>query len=133
MPYLFVAAAAVAVLTITGVYKVLIDKLKLKPENAQKLQTQFFIGVAVAEVIPIVLIILGFNQLESVGSVSELYLPGAIVVILMLFAVVFMFLQRAVGVNEESRTAVTLMTMIGIALVMAIPIISIVGLLLLLP
>lgn len=133
MPYLFVAAAALAVIPILILYKINVEKLKEDPEARGKVQTNFMIGVAVSEVIPIILIIYGFVNMESVANMAELYIPGLIVLFIMSFAISFIFLQKKVDVRPETKTLVHSFSMVSIPLSTAIPLISLVGLILMMP
>ncbi|GAB3789550.1 hypothetical protein [Virgibacillus kimchii] len=133
MPYLFVAAAALAVIPILILYKINVEKLKKDPEARGKVQTNFMIGVAVSEVIPIILIIYGFVNMESVANMAELYIPGLIVLFIMSFAISFIFLQKKVDVRPETKTLVHSFSMVSIPLSTAIPLISLVGLILMMP
>jgi hypothetical protein len=64
---------------------------------------------------------------------NELLIPGIIVIFALAFAPFFIILQRFVGAPEESKQAITTFSMIGLSLANAIPFISLVALLLLLP
>ncbi|GGA64569.1 hypothetical protein [Ornithinibacillus halotolerans] len=131
--YYFALAAILAVLAILLVFKLNVEKLKENPQQIGQVQTRFFIGVAVAESIPIVLIILGFLGLETVSSIEELYIPGAIVIFSMIFAPFFIMLQKSVGVPEEAKQTINTFSFIGIAMANAIPIISLACLFLMMP
>ncbi|WP_026909362.1 hypothetical protein [Paucisalibacillus globulus] len=131
--YYFALAAILAVIPILLIFKVNIEKIKENPSDVGSAQTKFFIGVAIAEVIPIILIVLGLMDLTPASSIEELYIPGLIVILCMVFAPFFILLQRSVGVPEEAKQKVTTFSMIAWAMVNAIPFISIVGLLLILP
>lgn len=131
--YIFVLAAALAVFPILFVFKITLERIKENPQSREKAQTQFFIWVALSETIPIILIVFGFMNLAPATSITDLYIPGLIVIILMGFAALFIFLQRAVGVPEDSKEFVNTFAMVGFALVNAIPIIAIVSLFLMVP
>lgn len=127
-PYLFVVAALLAVLPILLIFKISIESIKENPNDYMKVQQRFFIWVAVAEIIPILLIIYGFSNMDTVYPIEELLLPGIIVLFTIGFASLFIFLQRIIDVNEESRGIIQQFVMLSIALVNAIPLISIVSL-----
>lgn len=131
--YLFAFAALIAVISILVVFKINVEKIKENPDNVEKYQTRFFIGVAISEAIPIMLVVLAFIDLTPASSMADLYIPGAIVIFAMLFAPLFIFLQRSVGVPEEAKARVNAFSAIGLAMANAIPIISLVGLILLMP
>ncbi|MEN2767331.1 hypothetical protein [Ornithinibacillus xuwenensis] len=131
--YLFALAAVLAVIPILFLFKINIEKIKENQENIGKIQTNFFIGVAIAEAIPIILIVFGMLDLSPVSSIDELIIPGIIVIFSMLFAAFFIFLQRSVGVPEEAKQAATTFSAIGLAMANAIPIVSLVSLIMMMP
>lgn len=131
--YFFALAAILAVISILLVFKNSIEKIKESPEDYGSIQTKFFIGVAIAEAIPIILVIFGLMNLSTASSIEDLYIPGAIVIFSMIFAPFFIFLQRSVGVPEEAKQKVSNFSMIGIALINAIPLVSLVGLIMMMP
>lgn len=131
--YLFMLAAIIASFSILVVFKIFIDKLKVNPENRVKLQTNFFIGVAIAETSPILLLVLAFANSATVTSNEELYIPGLITLLTLAFASFFIFLQTKVDVTEEAKEIVKTSAIIGLALVVSIPFISLIGLFTLMP
>lgn len=124
--YLYVIAAAMAVLAILFFYKMNVEKIKETPEKVGKAHTNFFMGAAMSEAIPIILIIFAYTSIEPVQAVEGLIIPGIFIVLIMLFSVFFIFLQRSVGVPEESKSAVNQFSMIAIAMANAVPIVAIV-------
>lgn len=131
--YLFAIAAILACVSILLVFKINIEKLKENPENTADIHTKFFIGVAIAEVIPMILVIFGLMDLTPAASIEELYIPGIIVIFALVFSPLFIFLQRFAGVPENAKQTVMTFSLIGIALANAIPLIALVGLFLILP
>ncbi|WP_042143779.1 hypothetical protein [Paucisalibacillus sp. EB02] len=132
-PYYFAFASLLAVIPILLLFKVNIEKIKENPAEIGKVQTKFFIGVAIAEVIPIILIVLGMMDLTAVSTMEELYIPGQIVILSLVFSPFFIFLQKSVGVPEEAKQVVNTFSFIGMAMANAIPFISLVCLIMLLP
>ncbi|MFC4025007.1 hypothetical protein ACFOUV_14530 [Oceanobacillus longus] len=124
-PYLFTVAAVIAVIGIMVVFKINIDKMKENPEQFGKAQNNFFIGVALSESIPIILIVFGLINAEPV-PMEELYIPAAIVIMMMVFAAFFIFLQRNVDVAEDQKQQVNSFSLIALMLANAIPIIALV-------
>ena len=131
--YFFMIASIMAVISILIVFKIFIDKIKITPEKRGILQSKFFIGVAIAEAIPIILIVFGFMASQPVTSMNELLVPGIVIILSMAFAPFFIFLQSKVDVTEESRAAVSSFVAIGSMLTLSIPIISLVALFKLMP
>ncbi len=131
--YYFVAAAVLAALPILTLYKVLVGKLKEEPSAQASIQQKFFIGVALSETIPLLLIVFGYINLTPVNSVEELYIPGLIVVFIMAYAVFFIFLQRNVDVTPEAKPIVQSFTLISLALALGVPIIALVSLFMMMP
>ncbi|MFD1851637.1 hypothetical protein [Oceanobacillus bengalensis] len=131
--YIFVLAAAIAVFGITTVFRVNINKIKENPELLQKAQTNLFIGAALSESIPILLIVYGFIKMEQVSSIEELFIPAIIILFLMAYAVITVLLQSKIDVDEDKKGLIRSFSFIGIALINAIPIISLVALFMMAP
>ncbi|GAQ16858.1 cytochrome B [Oceanobacillus picturae] len=131
--YYFVAAAVLAAFPILTLYKVLVGKLKEEPAAQASIQQKFFIGVALSETIPLLLIVFGYINLTPVNSVEELYIPGLIVLFIMAYAVFFIFLQRNVDVTPEAKPIVQSFTLISLALALGVPIIALVSLFMMMP
>ncbi|WP_010648290.1 hypothetical protein [Oceanobacillus massiliensis] len=126
-PYIFAAAAVIAVIGIIIVFKINLDKIKENPNLMEKAQTNFFIGVAISESLPLILIIYAFiNIQEEPVPVDELYIPALIVIMMMVFAAFFIFLQQKVDVEEGQKQQVISFSMIALALANSIPIIALV-------
>jgi F0F1-type ATP synthase membrane subunit c/vacuolar-type H+-ATPase subunit K len=124
--YLFVIAAILAAISISVLFKINIGKIKEQPEQTSQIQTNFFIGVAISEAIPIVLLIFGLINTETVSSNQQLFIPAIIIILTIICASFFLFLQSKVDVVEENKASVTSFTAIGMAMVNAIPIIALV-------
>jgi F0F1-type ATP synthase membrane subunit c/vacuolar-type H+-ATPase subunit K len=131
--YYFVAAAVLAALPILTLYKVLVGKLKEEPTAQANIQQKFFIGVALSETIPLLLIVFGYINLTPVNSMEELYIPGLIVLFIMAYAAFFIFLQRNVDVTPEAKPIVQSFTLISLALALGVPIIALVSLFMMMP
>lgn len=131
--YYFVIATALAVLPISFIFKITIERIKENPDVLMKAQTNFFIWVALIEVIPIILVIFGFINMTPAESINELLIPGLIIIVLMGFGALFIFLQRTIDVTEETKDIINTFSMIGLAMINAIPLISIVSLIMMMP
>lgn len=131
--YIFALATIIAVIPILFIFKVSIERIKENPKEPQKILIQFILWVAIFEVIPIILVIYGMAKEEVVTSISELYMPGMIILLITSFAAFFIFLQMKVDVERESKEIVQRFCLISFMLVMAIPLLSVVGLLLMVP
>lgn len=132
-PYAFVVAAVLAVLPILILFKIMIERIKENPENIGKIQVQFFIGVALSEILPLILIVYGFANIETVASAEEIYLPIIITLLMVGFANFFIFLQRLVDVEEDMKNAIFTFSAISMALTSSIPIVSILALFTMMP
>lgn len=132
-PYIFVIATIIAIVPILIISKIAMDRIKESPEQREKIYSQFFIGIALSETIPIILIIYGFANLSAVANIEELYTPGLIIILFTIVAAIFIFLQRAVDVTEEIKGMVSTFSLIALAMTTAIPIISIVALFSMIP
>jgi F0F1-type ATP synthase membrane subunit c/vacuolar-type H+-ATPase subunit K len=132
-PYIFVVAAILAVTPMLIIFKITMERIKEHPKQSAKAQTHFFIGVALSELIPIILIIYGFSNLTTVENIEELYAPGLIIILFTAVAAFFIFLQRVVGVTDDMKQFVHSFAMIALAMTTAIPMISIIALITMIP
>ena len=123
--YIFVLAAALAVFGILFFFKRNVERIKEDPSQYPEAQKNFFIGTAISEALPIVLLVLGFAN-QPKAPLEEIYLPLVIVGFLLIFSIFFIFLQRAVGVDEDSKPFVTNFSLIAVTVSVSIPIIAIV-------
>src|SRR5699024_7788179 len=80
-PYIFVIATIVAIVPILIISKIAMGRIKENPEQREKIYSQFFIGIALSESIPLILIVYGFANLSPVASIEELYAPGLIIIL----------------------------------------------------
>lgn len=133
VPYIFVAAAVLAVIPILILYKIHSSKLKEDPSLRDKVQTKFMIGIAISEAIPILLIVYGFIKLEPVQTISALYIPFLIVLFLMAYTVFFILVNKRIDVTPESEETVNAFAMVSLPLSMSMPLIALVSLFLMMP
>ncbi|AYA76304.1 hypothetical protein DOE78_13090 [Bacillus sp. Y1] len=137
--WLFVLASAIAVVGISFAFNKMMLQVQEKVEKGEQLdlntmqaaQTKFFIQVAMAEAIPILIIVYAFTL---IGQVVETNVVVPLVVIIGILVVAFVSLLRirrdmmgAPKMNQESVGMVNTLFFIGAALLSAIPIVSIVG------
>lgn len=127
MPYLFVAASAIAVLAVSFILKWNMDKIKYDPRTIEKAQINLMLGTGVAEVIPIILVVIGMVKLEQGASINDLMTPIIIILLLMGFAVIFSFLQMRVGTPEKIKGRIQVLGFVGLGLALPIPIVSLVA------
>lgn len=132
-PYIFVIAVAIAILPILIIYKVTIERIKEQPKQLAKAQTQFLIGSALSEVIPIILIVYGFSNLAPVEDIQELYIPGIIIILITSISAFFILLQRTVGVEKDIQGIVNQFAILSLSITSALPIISIIALVSMIP
>jgi len=125
VPYIFVAASVISVFAIIFVIKWSLDKIKRNPDvNIEKVQQNMFIGVALAESIPIILVVVGLTTLAPAYELNELLTPLGIVILLAAFAIFFIKLQTTIGVPEKLKGRIQLIGFIGIGLVIPVPMVS---------
>ena len=132
-PYVFVIATVLALIPILIIFKVSIERIKEDNKIAQKAQLHFMIGAALSEIIPIIIIIYGFNNLTAVESIDELYVPGIIILLAMGISSFFILLQRIVDVNQDIKAIVNQFTFLSLAMTASLPIISMISLVLMMP
>lgn len=133
MAYIFVLAAVLAAIPILILFKVNLEKLKENPEARGKVQNNFMVGIAVSEIIPILLIIYGFVNMEQAAGMEELYIPGLIILFVMAFSIGFIFLQKNIDVVPEIKSLINSFAMVSMPLTIAVPMISFIALFLMAP
>ncbi|WP_040978301.1 hypothetical protein [Oceanobacillus jeddahense] len=127
--YIYVLAAAIAVLGMIGIFRTTLDNMLTEPEKFQALLSNFFVKVSMVEILPIGMVILGyvFSSNEPL-SMTDAIIPIVIIAILMIFNIFYIFLQRspAGNVENELKQRIQSFIFITMALANAIPIVAIV-------
>lgn len=126
----FIIASIIATTGIGFVVRDSLTKLAIDPVNRESIQSKMFIGVAVVEAIPIVLLILGFLSIES--STMNSLIPAILIV---LSAIINAYLIRKHSkellinhsTKEEAKPLISALEKISYSLVIAIPIVGIVA------
>ncbi|MGD7049155.1 hypothetical protein FZC83_09925 [Rossellomorea marisflavi] len=128
--YVMALAAIVATTGIGIVIRKAMREMAATPDQRQQIQSRMFIGVAIAEALPLILIVLGFIMLESfTGSVV---VPVAIIIAVTAINFVvllrtFLDLVKDPHADKQTKTMVQTTFFIGYALMTAVPIIAIVA------
>lgn len=131
--YIFVLAAAIAVVGIIGVFRSTVDNMLTEPEKIPQYMSSFFTKVALVEFLPIVMVVLGFTF--SPGEPLEMadaYVPIAIIAVLIVFNMFYIFSQRspAGNVEQDVKQRLQMLIFLTIALANSIPFIAIIFILL---
>ncbi|MCT1905343.1 hypothetical protein [Oceanobacillus sojae] len=127
--YIFVLAAVIAVLGIIRVFRSTVDNMLTEPEKVQQYMSGFFTKVALVEFLPIILVILGFVFLQGEQlEMADVYVPIAIIVILIIFNMFYVFSQRspAGNVEQDMKQRIQTLIFLTIALANSIPFIAII-------
>lgn len=127
--YIFVLAAVIAVLGIIRVFRSTVDNMLTEPEKVQQYMSGFFTKVALVEFLPIILVILGFVFLQGEQlEMADAYVPIAIIVILIIFNMFYVFSQRspAGNVEQDMKQRIQTLIFLTIALANSIPFIAII-------
>ncbi|AST91448.1 MULTISPECIES: hypothetical protein [Sutcliffiella] len=125
--YLFVIAAVIASFGITIVVRSTMDKVMETPEKLASLQSRLFIFVALIEVVPLILIVIGFMYLMD--STVNAILPLGVVILSVLVNFISLFVKKNELISHESHVQNSLNTlfMIGTVLMAAIPLVAVVA------
>ncbi|MDC3417035.1 hypothetical protein [Aquibacillus salsiterrae] len=142
--WLFILASIIAVFGILSAYKKLIRSIQehidlghWSQDILQKVNTRYFINLAIVEAVPIVLLVIGLAQIEAYTISSSTRIVGVLVVLAVLvFGIVNIVvttsdLTKGENVTDSHRASIKVLPLIGIGTISSIPIISIVGLFLL--
>lgn len=133
IPYIFVGATIFAIIPILIIFKILIGKVKENPNQTSMFLSHFLVGAALSETIPIILIIYGFVNLTPVDHIDDLYMPAIIILLTIGAAIFFILLQKSVDTDDRNKASVNQFIILSLALTFAIPFISIIALMLMIP
>ena len=128
--YYFVLSAVIATFGIGWAVRSAIKDLSEELERRENVHTKMFIKVAAVEAIPIILIVLGFINLDD--STADAMLP-LIIVGAVTFLNIFMIYRTSAditsdpNISKDLKAALTTLSFIGIMLVSTIPIVAVVA------
>ena len=122
--YIFVAAAVFAVIPFSIIFKVHINKLVENPEQINTIFRNFFIGVALSKIIPVILLVFGIIKLTDGVEMSTLYIPWLLIIIVSVAGYSIVSAQKNLDVNEQTKIAINTLTTIARPLLFSIPIMS---------
>ncbi|MGX1265332.1 F0F1-type ATP synthase membrane subunit c/vacuolar-type H+-ATPase subunit K [Rossellomorea marisflavi] len=128
--YLMALAAIVATTGIGIVIRKAMRELATNSDQRQQIQSRMFIGVAIAEMLPLILIVLGFTMLESFTGSVVVPVAITIAVTVVNFVILlrtFLDLVKDPHADKQAKAIVQTTFFIGYALMTAIPIIAIVA------
>lgn len=123
-------AAIVATTGIGIVIRKAMRELATNSDQRQQIQSRMFIGVAIAEMLPLILIVLGFTMLESFTGSVVVPVAITIAVTVVNFVILlrtFLDLVKDPHADKQAKAIVQTTFFIGYALMTAIPIIAIVA------
>lgn len=122
--YIFVAAAIFAVIPFAIVFKVHINQLIEKPKQINTIFRNFFIGVALTKIVPVILLVYGIIKLTDGVEISTLYIPWLIIILTTLAGYSIISAQKNLDVDEQTKVAINTLTTIARPLLFSIPIMS---------
>ncbi|WP_277678171.1 hypothetical protein [Gracilibacillus dipsosauri] len=142
--WLFTSAAIIAGLGILFAFKRLLRGLSYRMERKefnqqglQKDQTRYFIQVALFEAIPIFLLVLGFMFMkDNEASLVSLSIPLIVIlgIILICISQIWSSKQEVLShpdIGKSEKSYINTIVLIGFSTILCIPVISIVGIILL--
>lgn len=122
--YIFVAAAVLAVIPLIFVLKMTIKKLIENPKDINHIFKRFFIGVALTKIVPIILLVFGIIKMTKGADISTLYIPWAIILIVLAYAVSFISSQKNLDVPESTQVQIDALASIARPLLFSIPLMA---------
>src|SRR5699024_11051157 len=119
-------------------FKLTLSKLVSNTEPVTKINSRFFITVAIIEIIPIILFVYGFANFETEARFEEVLVTSIILIFVLVTGYLFVFMQKKFTIestNKESESAsqIQVLPLIVIGLMSALPISSIVAMMMMLP
>ena len=138
MAYIFTLASIIPIIGIAILFKSTLTKLENNTEPVPKIISRFFITVAIIEIIPIILFVYGFANLETAASIEEILIPAIILILVLVAGYLFVFLQKKFTIestNEqnEASSQTQVLPLIVIGLMSALPISSFVAMMMMIP
>ena len=122
--YIFVAAAVFAVIPFSIVFKVHINKLIEDPDQINTIFRNFFIGVALTKIVPVILLVYGIIKLTDGVEMSTLYIPWLLIIIVSVAGYSIVSAQKNLKVDQQTQVAIDTLTTIARPLLFSIPIMS---------
>ncbi|QSS98859.1 hypothetical protein IMZ31_12185 [Pontibacillus sp. ALD_SL1] len=123
--YFFVIAVLIATGGISFISRKALHDVAQKPDNLQSIQTKLFMGVALVEVIPIVLVVFGFINLDqsTINPVTPLILV-AIITVINGGHVFKTYLSLLGDADKQAKEKLRMLFMVCLPLLMAFPIVA---------
>src|SRR5699024_11064449 len=132
MAYIFTLASIIPIIGIAILFKLTLTKLVSNTEPVPKIISRFFITVGIIEIIPIILFVYVFANLEIAASIEEVLVPAIILILVLIACYLIIFLQNRITIEstyEESESAwqIHVLTLIVISFMSTLPIYSFVA------
>lgn len=112
--YMFVAAALLSVIPVLVIFKVFLNRLKEDPYQMARVQKNFFIGVAMTKILPVILLILAIFRMPSGISMERLYVPWILIGVTMIGGFIYVSMQKGKHQNESEDARRTINTLVTI-------------------
>ena len=127
--YLFALATVIATTGMGIVIRNTLQKVSQQPKEKATFATKMFLGVALIEVVPIICLILGFINLEKTSGSHDI--PLLVTVLFTIGNAGWCIAKKhslTIHAKEkETKDGIKEVTLLGLGLILAIPIISIVA------
>ncbi|WP_066187189.1 MULTISPECIES: ATP synthase subunit c family protein [Gracilibacillus] len=125
--YLFALAAVIAGIGIMMIYRQTLDAIIENPEKMAEAQQRFFLRIAFVEVLPILLVIVGFvlGNGQSFQQ-GEILIPAVIMIAIVCFNVFYTLSQRTQAGRNAEKVAenIRVLAMVTLSLSISIPLVS---------
>lgn len=122
--YIFVLAAVLAVVSIIVIFKINIDKVMKNPNQIATIQKNFFIGIALSKIIPVILLFYGIIKMTHISNISKLYIPWLIILGLVVYAFFYISSKNKLDVDQDTKLAISILVTIARPLTFSIPIMA---------
>lgn len=122
--YIFVLAAVLAVIPIIVIFKINIDKVIEDPNEITMIQRNFFIGIALSKIIPVILLFYGIIKMTHISDISKLYIPWIIILGVVVYAFFYISSKNKLDVDQDTKLAISTLVTIARPLTFSIPIMA---------
>src|SRR5699024_2088323 len=102
MAYIFTLASIIPIIGIAIIFKLPLTTLVINTESVPKIISRFFITGVMIEIIPIILFVYCFANLEIAARNEEVLVPAIILILVLVAGYLFVFLQKKFTIESTN-------------------------------
>ena len=124
--YIFVIASILSVVPVILILKMTVKQLIENPDDINQIFKRFYTYIALSKIAPVVLLIIGMVNIEKGVEISSLYVPLAIILLVVTYALSFISSQKSLNIEENTQDKITLLATTSRPLILSIPVMSVI-------